>query len=240
MTPPQRLHTIDLTEGEETEVVLTHDIATHDVATDDVVSSDDALGDAVTVFQLNLQPPHGSGDEEIERAVALARAADVAVVVVGTTEEVESEGFDRDSLVLPGRQDELVRRVAEVNPRTVVVVNSGAPVLLPWSEEVAAVLLAWFPGQEFGNALADVLLGVSEPGGRLPTGWPATERGCPPPNRSTAFSPTTRGCSSATGATVVPVGSRPDTPSATDSGTPPGTTSRSTSPVRCRPARISP
>ncbi|WOX16499.1 beta-glucosidase family protein [Streptomyces sp. N50] len=169
MTPPQRLHSVDLAEGEEIAIVLTHDI----------VSSDEALGDAVTMFQLNLQPPHGSDDEEIERAVALAREADVAVVVVGTTEEVESEGFDRASLALPGRQDELVRRVAEANPRTVVVVNSGAPVLLPWSEEVAAVLLAWFPGQEFGNALADVLLGVAEPGGRLPTVWPASERGLP-------------------------------------------------------------
>ncbi|MFG3026153.1 beta-glucosidase [Streptomyces sp. NPDC048254] len=171
MTPPQRLHTVELAEGEETEVVLTHDI--------DSAATGDGMGDAVTVFQFNLQPPHGSDDEEIERAVALARTAEVAVVVVGTTEEVESEGFDRDSLVLPGRQDELVRRVAEANPRTVVVVNSGAPVLLPWAEEVAAVLLAWFPGQEFGNALADVLLGVAEPGGRLPTVWPASERGLP-------------------------------------------------------------
>ncbi|MFF3371387.1 beta-glucosidase [Streptomyces sp. NPDC002680] len=169
MTPPQRLHTVGLAAGEETEVVLTHDI----------VASDEALGDGVTMFQLNLQPPHGGDEEEIERAVALARAAEVAVVVVGTTEEVESEGFDRDTLALPGRQDELVRRVAEANPRTVVVVNSGAPVLLPWAEEVSAVLLAWFPGQEFGNALADVLLGVAEPGGRLPTVWPASERGLP-------------------------------------------------------------
>ncbi|MCX4911175.1 beta-glucosidase [Streptomyces sp. NBC_00878] len=177
MTPPQRLHTVDLAEGEETEIVLTHDIDS--VSAPASASAGDAVGDAVTMFQLNLQPPHGSDDEEIERAVALARAADVAVVVVGTTEEVESEGFDRDSLALPGRQDELVRRVAEANPRTVVVVNSGAPVLLPWAEEVAAVLLAWFPGQEFGNALADVLLGVAEPGGRLPTVWPASERGLP-------------------------------------------------------------
>ncbi|MBK3577880.1 glycoside hydrolase family 3 protein [Streptomyces sp. MBT65] len=169
MTPPQHLHTVELAEGEETEVVLTHDI----------VSSDEALGDAVTMFQLNVQPPHGGDDEEIERAVALAREAEVAVVVVGTTEEVESEGFDRDTLALPGRQDELVRRVAEANPRTVVVVNSGAPVLLPWADDVAAVLLAWFPGQEFGNALADVLLGIAEPGGRLPTGWPVSEDGLP-------------------------------------------------------------
>ena len=63
-----------------------------------------------------------------------------------------------------------VRTVAAANPRTVVVVvNSGAPVLLPWAGDVGAVLLTWFGGQEFGNALADVLLGEAEPGGRLPT-----------------------------------------------------------------------
>ena len=134
---------------------------------------------AGAVFQLNLQSPHGTDDEEIERAVALARGADVALVVVGTTEEVESEGFDRTSLALPGRQDELVRRVAEANPATVVIVNAGAPVLLPWADDVAAVLLAWFPGQEFGNALADVVLGRAEPGGRLPTTWPAGEGDLP-------------------------------------------------------------
>ena len=99
--------------------------------------------------------------------------------MVGTTEEVESEGFDRRRLALPGRQDELVRRVAAVNRRTVVVVNAGAPVLLPWADEVAAVLLAWFPGQEFGHALADVLLGAVEPGGRLPTTWPGRPDGLP-------------------------------------------------------------
>jgi beta-glucosidase len=60
-----------------------------------------------------------------------------------------------------------------------VVVNAGAPVLLPWREEVASVLLAWFPGQEAGAALADVLYGAEEPGGRLPTTWPALERDCP-------------------------------------------------------------
>ena len=98
------------------------------------------------------------------------------MVVVGTTEEVESEGFDRDSLALPGRQDELVRRVADANPDTIVVVNAGAPVLLPWADSVAAVILAWFPGQEFGNALADVLLGDAEPGGRLPTTLAAAAR----------------------------------------------------------------
>ncbi|GAB3972133.1 glycoside hydrolase family 3 C-terminal domain-containing protein [Actinoallomurus acanthiterrae] len=118
-------------------------------------------------------------DAEIARAVEAARTAEVAVVVVGTTAKVESEGVDRTSLVLPGRQDELVRAVAAVNPRTVVVVNSGAPVLMPWRDQVAAILLTWFPGQDFGHALADVLLGVAEPGGRLPTTWPAAEADVP-------------------------------------------------------------
>ena len=112
-------------------------------------------------------------DDELAEAERLAAEADVAVVVVGTNEEVESEGFDRTTLGLPGRQDELVRRVAAANPRTVVVVNAGAPVLLPWVEQVPATLLTWFPGQEFGDALADVLAGDAEPGGRLPMTWPA-------------------------------------------------------------------
>lgn len=169
MVPPQACYVLRLGRGEESEVVLAH-----------VVGSAEAAGGQGGVsFQLGLQPPHGTDDEEIGRAVALARDADVAIVVVGTTAEVESEGFDRSSLSLPGRQDELVRRVAEVNPATVVVVNAGAPVLMPWAEDVAAVLLAWFPGQEFGNALADVLLGRAEPGGRLPTTWPQSERGMP-------------------------------------------------------------
>jgi beta-glucosidase len=111
--------------------------------------------------------------------VELARTSDVAVVVVGTTEQIESEGIDRTSLRLPGRQDELVATVAAVNPRTVVVVNSGAPVEMPWREDVAAVLLSWFPGQEFGAALADVLTGAREPGGRLPTTWPVRMQDVP-------------------------------------------------------------
>ena len=89
-------------------------------------------------------------------------------MVVGTNDEVESEGYDRPTLALPGRQDELVRRVAAANPRTAVVVNAGAPVLLPWLDEVPAVLWSWFGGQEYGHALADTLTGRAEPTGRLP------------------------------------------------------------------------
>jgi beta-glucosidase len=128
---------------------------------------------------LGVEAPAPPGDQELDHAAAVARAADAAVVVVGTSDEVESEGFDRASLALPGRQDELVRRVAAANPRTVVVVNAGGPVELPWRDEVPAILLCWFGGQELGNALADVLLGRVEPGGRLPTTWGARERDVP-------------------------------------------------------------
>ena len=96
------------------------------------------------------------------------------VVVVGTNSKVESEGYDRTSLDLPGRQDDLVRAVARANPRTIVIVNAGSPVVLPWASDVAAVVQGYFGGQEFGTALAAVLTGAAEPGGRLPTTWPAS------------------------------------------------------------------
>jgi beta-glucosidase len=169
LLPPQVGHPVALDRGEQLEVVLRHEVGT----------AASELGDIGLAFQLNLLPPHGTDEEELARAERLARQADAAIVVVGTTDEVESEGFDRSTLGLPGRQDELVRRVAAANPRTVVVVNAGAPVLMPWAEDVGAVLLAWFPGQEFGNALADVVFGDVEPGGRLPTTWPRTEEGLP-------------------------------------------------------------
>jgi beta-glucosidase len=110
--------------------------------------------------------------DPIAAAVDAARDADVAVVVVGTSEEWESEGHDRTTMSLPGDQDELVRRVAAVNPRTVVVVCAGAPVDLPWADEVAAVLLPWLGGQEVAYALDDLLFGRAEPSGRLPLTLP--------------------------------------------------------------------
>ena len=123
--------------------------------------------------------PAPDGDAMMAAAVEAARAADAAVVVVGSAPGTESEGFDRPGLALGGRQDELVRRIAEVNDRTVVVVNAGMPVLMPWADEVAAVGYSWLPGQAMGAALADVLLGHAEPGGRLPVTIPAAERDCP-------------------------------------------------------------
>ena len=105
--------------------------------------------------------------DRLDRAVAAAAAADAAVVVVGNSPEWESEGRDRESMDLPGEQDELVRRVAAANPNTVVVVNTGAPVTMDWADDVPAIVQAWFGGQEMANALVDILTGDAEPGGRL-------------------------------------------------------------------------
>jgi beta-glucosidase len=135
--------------------------------------------DGTCALTLGWRPVIDSPDDLIAEAVAAAGAAEVAVVVVGTTEKVESEGFDRTTLALPGRQDELVAAVAAANPRTIVVVNAGSPVVMPWRHTAAAVLLTWFGGQEYGHALADVLTGAAEPGGRLPTTWPAAQADVP-------------------------------------------------------------
>ena len=129
-------------------------------------------------FRLGIAPERDD-EQLIEEAAQAASDSDVAVVVVGSAEGTESEGSDKVSMVLPGRQDELVRRVAAANPRTVVVVNSGMPVLMPWAEQVAAVIQVWFPGQAFGEALADTLLGVVEPSGRLPVTVPRDEADSP-------------------------------------------------------------
>jgi beta-glucosidase len=118
-------------------------------------------------------------DTMIAEAVRAAARSAAAVVVVGSAEAAESEGFDRETLALPGRQDELVARVAAVNEATVVVVNAGMPVLMPWADDVAAIIYAWLPGQAMGEALADVLLGRAEPGGRLPVTLPVLESDCP-------------------------------------------------------------
>ncbi|WP_216326921.1 glycoside hydrolase family 3 C-terminal domain-containing protein [Deinococcus aestuarii] len=109
----------------------------------------------------------------LEEAVLAAREADYAVVCVGTNGDWETEGVDRWGLDLPGRQDELVRAVVAANPRTVVLLQTGGPVLMPWLGEVPALLQGWFPGQEAGHAFADVLLGHTDPGGRLPQTFPA-------------------------------------------------------------------
>ena len=110
--------------------------------------------------------------DPMREAIDLAARCDVSIVVVGTNNDWESEGWDRTDLALPGAQDELVAEVAKVSKRTIVVVNAGSPIAMPWVNDVDAIVYAWFPGQEFGEALADVLFGVVEPSGRLPVTLP--------------------------------------------------------------------
>lgn len=110
--------------------------------------------------------------DQIATAIDIAAKCDVSVVVVGTNDDWESEGWDRTDLALPGEQDRLISEVARVSKRTVVVVNAGSPVSMPWLDEVDAVVYAWFPGQEMGDALVDLLIGDVEPSGRLPVTFP--------------------------------------------------------------------
>ena len=111
----------------------------------------------------------------IDDAVRAAAAADVAVVVVGLTEEQETEAVDKSTLQLPGAQDALIEAVAGAARRTVVVVNAATPVIMPWLSRVDAVLWAGLPGQEGGHAVAAALLGDIEPAGRLVTTFPAAD-----------------------------------------------------------------
>jgi len=111
-------------------------------------------------------------DDRLDRAVALAKEASVALVFVGDTESWETEGTDRPDLRLPARQDELVQAVVSANPNTVVVLNCGAPVEMPWLEQVAGLVQAYYPGLEGGAAVADVLTGAVNPSGKLTVTYP--------------------------------------------------------------------
>jgi beta-glucosidase len=111
-------------------------------------------------------------DAAIAQAVATARTSDVAVIVAGIE---EGEFRDRALLGLPGRQEELIRRVAATGTPTVVVLIGGSAITMPWLDRVDAVLDAWYPGQEGGHAVADVLFGRANPAGRLPLTFPMHE-----------------------------------------------------------------
>jgi beta-glucosidase len=132
----------------------------------------DGAGIRVGVSGLDLRCQAPIAEDAFERAVQAAANADAAIVVVGTNADWETEGRDRKTTDLPGRQVELIRAVVGANARTAVVVNAGAPVTMDWADDVPAVLQSWFLGQETGNALADVLVGDHDASGRLPTTIP--------------------------------------------------------------------
>ena len=174
MKPPQQLTVVELEGGRDVPVELTYR----------TTGGETMLGGAeVTMLtvQLNVEPVIDERLEFDPHAVKLGCRSRRGRHVVGTNEEVESEGFDRTKLGATGPAGRAGERCRGYQPADGGCgENSGAPVLLPWADDVAAVLVSWFPGQEFGNALADVLTGAVEPGGRLPVTWPGSEEGLPP------------------------------------------------------------
>lgn len=119
------------------------------------------------------------GDDDIAHAAKIAAAADTAIVVVGRSGEWDTEGSDLEGILLPGRQDDLVAAVLAANPNTVVVLQTGGPVEMPWMAKAKAVMQSWYGGQEAGNSIADVIFGDAEPTGRLPQTFPVTWRDNP-------------------------------------------------------------
>jgi beta-glucosidase len=126
--------------------------------------------------QLGWELPAGADNPLIDSAVAAAKKASVAVVFAG---DETSEAIDRPNLELPGFQDQLVSAVAAANPNTVVVLNTGDPVLMPWLSQVKGVVEAWYPGEEDGNAISAVLFGQADPSGKLPITFPSSDNDVP-------------------------------------------------------------
>ena len=127
--------------------------------------------DALSVGMANVSPA-------IAQAVKAARSAQVAVVFAA---DYSGETFDRPTLSLPGDQNALIEAVASVNPRTIVVLDTSGPVLMPWVDRVSSILEAWYPGEQDGAAISSVLLGAFDPSGHLPVTFPASAAQAPLP-----------------------------------------------------------
>jgi beta-glucosidase len=141
----------------------------------------DNAHDALLAAGINLEyaegytlgPDQAAGDEDlIRKAAALAGKKDIAVVFIGLPDEYESEGFDRTALDMPAKHNRLIDAVIKANPNTVVVLQLGSPVLLPWRDKAPAILTAYLGGQSGGQALADILTGKHNPSGKLAETWP--------------------------------------------------------------------
>jgi beta-glucosidase len=116
--------------------------------------------------------PDNAQDERLARAIELAHRSQAVVIFAGMGESFETEGADRPHMDLPGGQNELIQAVVQANPNTVVVLNAGAPVRMPWIDRARAVLLAYYPGLEGGRAVARLLAGQVNPSGKLPVTFP--------------------------------------------------------------------
>ena len=121
-------------------------------------------------IQFGCRPPDPKN--LLEEAVKIAKQSDAVVLVVGTNSDWETEGNDRKGLGLPSDQDVLIKKVLAANKNSVLVLNTGSPVSMPWIKSCPAILQTWFPGQEFGNALSEILFGKESPSGKLPTTYP--------------------------------------------------------------------
>lgn len=121
-------------------------------------------------IQIGVVPP--TPLDLIERAAQAAAKADATVLVVGTNSDWETEGNDRIDMSLPGRQLKLIEAVLKADPKTIIVMNAGSPVDMPWLSKACGLIYTWFPGQEFGHGLSDILFGDFNPSGRLPTSFP--------------------------------------------------------------------
>lgn len=130
-------------------------------------------GEAASLPSISLEWYAGTDELIIEEAAQIASTADKAIVFVN---DYMTENFDKSDLFLPGCQDQLIRAVATANPNTIVVLNTGGPVAMPWLDQVAAVVEAWYPGQQGGEAIAKMLFGDTNPSGRLPMTFPASEK----------------------------------------------------------------
>src|SRR6056300_750790 len=119
---------------------------------------------------IGCQPPDKI--DLMDDALNIAKEVEQVVLMVGTNSDWETEGNDRVDFNLPGKQNELIEKVLEINPNTIVVLNTGSPINMPWIDKAKAVIQSWYAGQEYGNALVDILTGAISPSGKLPTTFP--------------------------------------------------------------------
>jgi len=122
----------------------------------------------------------GPGLNPVAEAVEAAKKSEVVLLFCGTSDGIESEGFDRENLELPECQEKLIDAILSANKNTILVLNTGGPILMEkWIDRVPAIVEAWFPGEQCGNAIADILFGDVNPSGKLPVTFPKRWEDCP-------------------------------------------------------------